>query len=153
MKSLVERFDSKVEHRGPNDCWPWIGHCAPSGHGQFWIGDRLYGPHRVAYELTHDLPVGSLRPDQFVCHACDNPPCVNPAHLWLGTQADNMRDAAVKGRARSNPRWVDGRCKNGHDVTDPKNVYRVKGTRQRQCRTCNRERMAARAQTKARTKP
>jgi hypothetical protein len=90
---LHERFWPRVDRSG--DCWEWRGGRIPQGYGAVWINGQNHPAHRVAWELT----VGPIPPGLMVLHRCDNPPCVNPAHLWLGTQADNMADKVRKGRA------------------------------------------------------
>lgn len=92
---LADRFWSKVEKT--SGCWEWGACRDPRGYGR--IGSlnnthRSVLAHRVAYELS----VGPIPDGLEVCHKCDNPPCCNPDHLFLGTQADNMRDMAEKGR-------------------------------------------------------
>ena len=77
-----------------NGCRIWTGATDQDGYGLVSIGGRLYRAHRVSYANSHGTDPG----DKFVCHRCDNPPCINPAHLWLGSNADNLRDMARKGR-------------------------------------------------------
>lgn len=95
------RFWKYVERRGPDECWPWIGYRRAAGYGWFKIpGGPTGNASRAAYILTHgDIPPGRI----LVCHSCDNPPCCNPAHLWLGTDADNSRDRDQKGRTKQGP--------------------------------------------------
>lgn len=98
-KSVAERFWSKVERTGPGECWIWTGARDSYGYGYLWVGDRLRKASHVAlYLATGEWPTDK------VLHTCDNPPCVNDAHLFEGSQLDNIRDAVAKGRHGSPPR-------------------------------------------------
>lgn len=91
----VQRFWSKVDKSGGADaCWLWTASRVTSGYGCFGIKRRLHGAHRIAWVLANVAIPGALH----VCHRCDNPACCNPAHLFLGTREDNMRDKVAKGR-------------------------------------------------------
>lgn len=82
------------------ECWTWTGARNRVGYGLFWgrIEKRWLRAHRVSWEMAN----GPIPDGLFICHHCDNPPCVNPGHLFLGTQKDNMADCAAKGRVVSN---------------------------------------------------
>jgi HNH endonuclease len=91
-KSLSERFWLKV--RKTPTCWFWMASLHPDGYGHCWTGSKIVNAHRVAWELTR----GPIPKGLNVLHKCDVPMCVNPSHLYLGTQKDNRRDADVRGR-------------------------------------------------------
>ena len=93
MASLVVRFLEKVDVT-PGQCWEWQSTRHGKGYGHFRIGDRVEKAHRVSYELF----VGPVASPLQVLHGCDNPACVNPDHLWLGTNEDNLADRQAKGR-------------------------------------------------------
>lgn len=97
----VVRFWRKVDKRAAGECWPWLGGLQGKGYGQFYREKhRPVGAHRYSWELANGRPVP---PGMQVMHSCDNPPCVNPAHLSVGTCADNRRDCSDKGRNPGNP--------------------------------------------------
>lgn len=129
-RTIEERFWSKVDRRGPNECWPWAASLGSRGYGQFVYLGRPAPASRVAWIITHGHELTS---EQFVCHTCDNRPCCNPAHLWLGSLADNLRDMFRKGRDSMSQRT---HCPHGHKYT-PENTYTQPGGG-RSCRVCKR---------------
>jgi hypothetical protein len=97
--TLEERFWSHVDKREPDECWPWTGATARGGYGTFMVpitggGQQQVGAHQFAGMLGSGPPPTGMQ----ILHSCDNPPCCNPGHLFLGTHTDNMRDKWAKGR-------------------------------------------------------
>lgn len=88
----MERFWPKV--RKARGCWLWTANTFGYGYGGFSVAGRRHPAHRVLWTHLH----GPIYQGLYVLHSCDNPPCVNPAHLWLGTHTDNMHDMIGKGR-------------------------------------------------------
>lgn len=96
------RFESFFVVGNPADCWEWMGGRLKTGYGAFWLNGRTEKAHRVSWEIHR----GKIPEGLFVLHKCDNPPCVNPEHLFIGTTLDNVRDKIQKGRLRV-PRGED----------------------------------------------
>lgn len=93
-QDVATRFWSHVDRAGgPDACWPWTASRTDRGYGMFQLRGRNRRAHRVAFELTYGHP-----PECFACHACDNPSCCNPRHLYDGTPAQNSRDMIERGR-------------------------------------------------------
>lgn len=111
QRSLEDRFWSKVEKRGEDECWYWQGSLT-NGYGTLTRRDENgkyihMGAHRASYIIHYGEPQEGYD----ICHKCDHPNCVNPAHLWAGTAKDNTQDMLRKGRCHSQRGEACGRHK------------------------------------------
>lgn len=116
---MEDRFWAKVDRRAPDECWPWTGVVTGFGYG-FMLRDDEGGKWYLAHRLSYELHVGPITDDLCILHHCDNPPCVNPAHLYAGTRADNARDRAR--RHRGAPQAGGG---NHHALLTEADVYEI----------------------------
>lgn len=116
-KPIADRFWPKVKVGLPDECWEWMGKKSKKGQGIF-RGNKDVGSARTAYRLAYgDIPDGL-----WVLHKCDNPPCCNPNHLFLGTQKDNMHDCSVKGRISRGEKRYNAKL-NTKDVINIRTQY------------------------------
>lgn len=107
------RFAAKIDIGSVDQCWPWMGYRDRWGYGKVKRGGRSVYAHRHAWAMCK----GPIPGNQYVYHSCDNPACCNPAHLWLGTNDQNMADMRVKGRAGARHQRQAGSANNNAKLT------------------------------------
>jgi hypothetical protein len=126
------RFWRHVDRRAESECWPWQGGRGSTGdgYGRVSISGKMRPATQVAWEIENGKPFPS---GKIACHSCDNSICVNPAHIWPGTQSENLSDCVSKGRHKSKPQ---AHCKRGHPMN---NVNRRPTQGGFRCGACSRE--------------
>lgn len=142
VEEYTAAFWGRVDTSG--DCWEWTGSKA-HGYGRLKVGKK--GRSLLAHRYSWHLHTGDDPGPLFVCHTCDNPSCVNPDHLFLGTQGDNIRDAQKKGRLSARGKgWRREitHCPAGHAYTpeNTRHTTQARGRAMRICRQCHRQRQA-----------
>lgn len=125
----LTRFMSRIEFFEKNKCWQWIGPKNGGGYGSFKYQGKTIGAHRFSYLIA----VGEIKNKMYVCHTCDNRSCVNPEHLFIGTQSENIKDAVKKKRQVQSKKT---HCPSGHPYSA---VYYGKTSPARYCRICKRK--------------
>jgi hypothetical protein len=149
---VADRLAAHIVRGGPDDCWPWTA-STDGRYGVIHVDGKRQKAHRVAWALVN----GPIPDGKHICHHCDNPPCCNPAHMFLGDPALNAQDRDSKGRLNNLGNALKTHCKRGHEFT-PENtyVYPENGARRREgaspargCRICKRM-LKARAKERAR---
>lgn len=137
MMDRVELFWTRVT-KGES-CWEWQGNRNRLGYGVIRVEPGRLARRVLTHRFSWELHNGPIPSGLFVCHRCDNPPCVNPAHLFLGTMRDNTRDMMAKGRDAATPIYANRHkthCIRGHEFT-PNNT-RIRPCGARECRECMR---------------
>jgi hypothetical protein len=127
LKELLERFNKKYTV-DQNGCWQWTAAKDKNGYGRIGFNGINCSAHRISYEIY----VGKILSGMSVCHKCDNPGCVNPKHLWLGSHKENMNDRDKKGRCYQKNKT---HCKRGHKFTVD-NTYKTSYPGGRGCKEC-----------------
>jgi hypothetical protein len=128
--SIKEKLLSKIIKT--KECWIWTGHKNHKGYGVLWDSKskKLKRTHRLSFETFN----GKIKDKLHVLHRCDNPSCINPLHLFLGTNSDNQKDAVKKGRHwHSNKKY----CAKGHPYSGNNLYLRKQGYRE--CKVCMKE--------------
>ena len=133
MKTITERFWTKVEKS--DGCWIWKGSRHHNGYGYLHRGGHTDRHPARAHRFSWEIHNGPIPVGLWVLHRCDNPPCVRPDHLFLGTRKDNMVDCAAKGRVCTIGKSRMTECGRGHAFTTSNTYVRSNG--HRQCRACD----------------
>lgn len=133
---LASCFLEKVSMRPSSEggCWIWTGYKNRKGYGRIKFNGSMFYAHRISYTLF----VAAVPSNRLCCHTCDNPSCVNPKHLFLGTWADNTHDMVAKGRHHEQKKT---HCANGHEYTEDNIYWSTRVSRknpQRKCKICTR---------------
>jgi|ERR1035438_1633851 hypothetical protein len=122
-----ESFWKKVNIRGSDECWEWLAGTNKAGYGTF--EGKRDGKTRKAHRIAYEFLIGPIPKGLHLLHSCDNPPCVNPAHLRPGSPKDNGRDCVERGR---HPGINKTHCPKGHPYNEI-NMYFSNG---RRCKAC-----------------
>jgi hypothetical protein len=93
--NIIDRFYKFIDVKEKDECWEWQGYRDKDGYGYFSIGGKPILAHRFMWEMEYD----EIQEGIIICHTCDNPPCVNPNHLWEGNRKSNLEDMVEKGRS------------------------------------------------------
>lgn len=137
MENIKNRLLSKIIIDDETGCWNWLAGKDKNGYGKIVINKRHLMVHRASYYYF----VGPFEQDKLICHKCDNPSCINPDHLFIGTWLSNMQDKVNKGRLR-NQNMDKTHCKRGHEFTEENTKIKSKG--RRTCVICYKERYTSR---------
>lgn len=137
------RFQNYIKINPDTNCWEFMGNRDKDGYGKIRIGNgKRIRTHRLAVLLSGvQIPKG-----MFVCHHCDNPPCVNPQHLYVGSASDNQKDSFNRGRSVDHGAINGNRnkthCKHGHEFTEENTrvLYKNGLKHGRECRQCAKDR-------------
>ena len=125
---IALRFNNSVQKT--DGCWEWVKSKTSSGYGRIRVGEKTKLAHRISHELhTENVPDALC-----VLHSCDNPSCVNPSHLRLGTYRDNAREMSLKGRGLNSRKT---HCPQGHEYSEENTLRFPKNPHNRVCKTCH----------------